>query len=108
MSSNGLWQKPLLRLAPVTLRLLCREDGTSIVICISLLTAIMMEQRNKYVHSRISAEFIGEMQQDLYSMELVREASPVGVYKSRITRSNFVYVAYTWCVRKTTAAPRGC
>ena len=28
-------------------KLLCREDGTSIVICISPLTAIMMEQRNK-------------------------------------------------------------
>ena len=28
-------------------------------------TAIMMEQRDKYVYSGISAEFIGEMQQDL-------------------------------------------
>ena len=33
----------------------------------------MMEQRNKYVHIGISAEFIGEMQQDLNSMELVSE-----------------------------------
>ena len=63
-------------------KLLCREDGTSIVICISPLTAIMMEQRNKYVHSGISAEFIGEMQQDLDSMELVREGKVQLVYIS--------------------------
>ena len=69
-------------------KLLCREDGTSIVICISPLTAIMMEQRNKYVHSGISAEFIGEMQQDLDSMELynTRGEGPVGVYKSASLR----------------------
>ena len=29
-------------------KLLCRRDGTSVVICVSPLTSIMMEQRYKY------------------------------------------------------------
>ena len=41
-----------------------------------------MEQRNKYTHSGITAEFIGEMQQDLDSMELVREGKIQLVYIS--------------------------
>ena len=62
--------------------LLGREKGTSIVLIISPLTAIMMEQRDKYLHSGISAEFVGEMQQDLDSMVSVREGRVQLVYIS--------------------------
>ena len=93
-------------------KLLCREDGTSIVICISPLTAIMMEQRNKYVHSGISAEFIGEMQQDLDSMELVREGKVQLVYISPLrfamaathseeTTEQAIRSVYVACVHST-------
>ena len=46
--------------------------GTSIVICISPLTALMMEQRNKFIMRGIATEFVGELQQDVDAMESVK------------------------------------
>ena len=51
--------------------ILVREQGTSIVICISPLIALMMEQRDKFITRGISAEFVG-VQQDLSDMALVK------------------------------------
>ena len=51
---------------------LCGSIGTLIVICISLLTALMMVQRNKFIMRGIATEFIGELQQDVDAMESVK------------------------------------
>ena len=46
--------------------------GTFIVICVSPLTALMMEQRNKFIMRGIATEFVGELQQDVDAMESVK------------------------------------
>ena len=50
-------------LPPVFDSLLGRKQ-TSIALCVSPLTALMMEQRSKFSMRGIRAEFIGELQQD--------------------------------------------
>ena len=47
--------------------------GTSIVICVSALTALMMEQRAKFTVRGIATEFVGELQQDVDAMEGVKK-----------------------------------
>ena len=47
--------------------------GTSIVICVSPLTALMMEQRAKFTGRGIATEFVGELQQDVDAMEGVKK-----------------------------------
>ena len=46
--------------------------GSIIVICVSPLTALMMEQRNKFIMRGIATEFVGELQQDVDAMESVK------------------------------------
>ena len=47
----------------------------SIVVCISPLTSIMMDQREKFVLKGISAEFIGEAQDDEDAVKRVVQGS---------------------------------
>ena len=62
--------------------LLHRCAGTSIVLVLSPLTALMLEQRNKFVLKGISAEFVGELQTDLHCMNAVKEGKVQLVYIS--------------------------
>ena len=58
--------------------------GTSIVICVSPLTALMMEQRNKFIMRGISTEFV-ELQQDVDAMESVKSGkNSAAVYQPRV------------------------
>ena len=45
----------------------------SIVVCISPLTSLMMEQRAKYTAKGLCSEFVGELQQDVESMVNIRK-----------------------------------
>ena len=56
--------------------------STSIVVCVSPLTALMMDQRSKFTHRGISCEFIGQLQQDVTAMKAVREGKCQLVYIS--------------------------
>ena len=49
-----------------------REVKGSIVVCISPLTALMMEQKTKYTHQGLVLEFSGELQHDIQSISNVR------------------------------------
>ena len=59
-------------LLPAVFDELRESSGTSIVICVSPLTALMMEQRNKFMLRVIAAEFVDELQQDIDAMESVK------------------------------------
>ena len=59
-------------LLPLVFNHLLGSDG-SIVICISPLTSLMMEQREKYSAQGICSEFVGELQQDIDAMTNVRK-----------------------------------
>ena len=45
------------------------SEQQSIVLCVSPLTALMMEQRQKFSTRGVTAEFVGELQQDLSAMK---------------------------------------
>ena len=64
----------LLRL-PLVFDYLRGEANTSIVICVSPLMSLMMEQRTRFSHRGLSAEFVGELQTDPKSMRNVEEAT---------------------------------
>lgn len=49
-------------LLPAVFDHLCLSIGASIVICISPLTALMMEQRDKFTMCGIPTEIVGELQ----------------------------------------------
>ena len=50
--------------ANIAIKYVCLGTGTSIVVCISPLTAIMIEQQQKFLQKGIKAEFVGEAQVD--------------------------------------------
>ena len=58
-------------LLPLVFRVLGR-DG-SIVLCVSPLTSLMMEQRSKYTAQGVCSEFVGELQQDIEAMTNIRK-----------------------------------
>ena len=60
-------------LLPLVFDFLRASSGKSIVICISPLTALMMDQREKLNSWGIPAEFVGEVQQDLEVMRDVKQ-----------------------------------
>lgn len=60
-------------LLPLVFDFLRDPSGKSIVICISPLTALMMDQREKLNSWGIPAEFVGEVQQDLEVMRDVKQ-----------------------------------
>ena len=49
-----------------------RERRGSIVICVSPLTSLMMEQKSKFTPRGLMVDFVGEMQHDLKSIENVQ------------------------------------
>ena len=60
-------------LPPVFDELRGRDQRRSIVIVVSPLTSLMMEQRQKFTTDGIPAEFVGELQQDLDAMQGVKD-----------------------------------
>ena len=62
----------------------CLRGGkeTSIVICISPLTALMMEQRAKFSVRGLRSEFIGQLQQDVQSLSSVQKGQVQLLYVS--------------------------
>ena len=59
-----------------------REVKGSIVVCISPLTALMMEQKTKYTHQGLVLEFSGELQHDIQSISNVGERIVQLIYVS--------------------------
>ena len=81
------WKIVLLVLLPVVFDILRAEDSSgyeahSIAIVVSSLTALMMEQREKFTTQIITAEFVSELQQDLDALHGVREGKYQLVYIS--------------------------
>ena len=79
------WKIVLLVLLPVVFDILRAEDSSgyeahSIAIVVSSLTALMMEQREKFTTQIITAEFVSELQQDLDTLHGVREGKYQLVY----------------------------
>ena len=111
MSTDGLWQKPLLRPAPVTLRQTSLSRGWDLNRDLHLSTNGHYDGTEEQICG-ISAEFIGEMQQDLDSMELVREGKVQLVYISPLrfamaathseeTTEQAIRSVYVACVHST-------
>ena len=59
-------------LLPLVFDRVVGHDG-SIVLCISPLTSLMMEQRAKYTMQGVCSEFVGELQQDIEAMTNVQK-----------------------------------
>ena len=59
-----------------------RQVKGSKVVCISPLTALMMEQKTKYTHQGLVLEFSGELQHDIQSICNVRERLVQLIYVS--------------------------
>ena len=59
-------------LLPLVFDRLLGRSG-SIILCISPLTSLMLEQRNKFTMQGVSCEFVGELLQDVESMTNVRK-----------------------------------
>ena len=72
LPSDRIRQKFVLRFLPLVYDYL-REVKGSIVVCISPLAALMMEQKTKYTHQGLVLEFSGELQHDMQSICNVRE-----------------------------------
>ena len=59
-----------------------RYCEASIVLCISPLTALMMEQRSKFSLRGIRSEFIGQLQQDIQAFSAVQKGQAQLLYTS--------------------------
>ena len=59
-----------------------RCEETSIVLCISPLTALMMEQRAKFSLRGVRTDFIGQLQQDIQAMSTVQKGQVQLLYSS--------------------------
>ena len=69
-------------LLPLVFDCLRGKDNVSIVVCISPLTALMMEQKARFSHRGLSVEFVGELQTDPRSMRNVEEGKVQLLYVS--------------------------
>ena len=69
-------------LLPLVFDCLQGKDNVSIVVCISPLTALMMEQKARFSHRGLSVEFVGELQTDPRSMRNVEEGKVQLLYVS--------------------------
>lgn len=58
-------------LLPLVFDCLRRKEG-SIALCISPLTALMMEQRSKFTVKGIRAEYVGQLQQDILALAAIK------------------------------------
>ena len=59
-------------LLPLVFKHLRAATHKSIVICVSPLTALMADEREKFTTKGIAAEFVGELQQDINALDNVR------------------------------------
>ena len=59
-------------LLPLAFDYLRESQHPSIVICVSPLTALMMEQRAKMSTKGVASEFVGELQQDVDALQGVK------------------------------------
>ena len=69
-------------LLPLVFDRLRGEKMASVVICVSPLTSLMMEQRARFSHRGLSAEFVGELQNDPRCMKNVEEGNIQLLYVS--------------------------
>ena len=69
-------------LLPTVFDSLRPHEEPSIVLCVSPLTALMMEQRDKLCTRELSAEFVGELQQDISALKGVETGQYQVVYIS--------------------------
>ena len=67
---------------PLVFDYLRLEANTSIFICVSPLTSLMMEQRTRFSHRGLSAEFVGELQTNPKSIRNVEEGNVQLLYVS--------------------------
>ena len=83
MSTDGVRQESVLRSSTCDINFdYMYEQQRSIVICISQLTSLMMEQKANFTHQGIAVKFVGELQHDNYSEHKnVREGSATAVYQ---------------------------
>ena len=72
---SGYGKSLCFALLPLVFDYLRGEANTSIVICVSPLTSLIMEQRRRFSHRGLSAEFVGELQTDPKSMRNVEEGN---------------------------------
>ena len=64
------------------------------MLCISPLTSIIIDQKDKFTMKRIDAEFVGEMQDNPESMKRVLKGSVQLVY---ISPESIIYIATCSC-----------
>ena len=76
-------------LLPLVFDYLRGEANTSIVICVSPLTSLM-EQRTRFSHRGLSAEFVGELQTDPKSMRNVEEGNVQLLYAYTANRAVYI------------------
>ena len=69
-------------LLPLVFDYLQGQKNASIVLCVSPLTSLMMEQKSKFTHRGLSVEFVGELQHDLQSMQSIKEGKVQLLYTS--------------------------
>ena len=69
-------------LLPTVFDNLRSHEEPSIMLCVSPLTAVMMEQRDKLCTRGLTAEFVGELQQDISAMKGVKAGQYQIVYIS--------------------------
>ena len=69
-------------LLPAVFDHLLGHKERSIVLCVSPLTALMMEQRSKFTIRGIRAEFVGELQQDILALSAVKSGNIQLLYVS--------------------------
>ena len=69
-------------LLPLVFDFLHGARGRSIVVCISPLTSLMMDQRAKYAPRGLAIEMVGETQQDVDVMQRVQDGKYQLVYVS--------------------------
>ena len=70
---TGFGKSLCFALLPLVFDRLRQKDNSSILVCVSPLTSLMMEQAAKFKIQGISSEFIGELQQDLDAMRKVKD-----------------------------------
>ena len=79
---TGFGKSLCFALLPQVFERLRGSKGTSIVLCISPLTVLMLEQRTKFTLRGIRSEFIGQLQQDVFDLIAVQRGQVQLLYVS--------------------------
>ena len=78
---------------PLVFDCLRRKEG-SIALCISPLTALMMEQRSKFTVKGIRAEYVGQLQQDILALAAIKNGEFQLLYVSPECTLTFCLLQY--------------